>query len=166
MPNQPVMPADEMIARLRAVEDRIAIQDVICAVTIHSDLNDPVAALACFTSDAVIDYSSVMGPSSANVPVAEHRARLATFLPGFDNRQHQVTNFQVTITGDEATCISQSRAVHFLGDEVWEAWGTYHHKLRRTAGGWKITYQRADLLHQTGEQLVPLATKIVSDRKA
>ena len=166
MPNQPVMPADEMIARLRAVEDRIAIQDVICAVTIHSDLNDPVAALACFTSDAVIDYSSVMGPASANVPVAEHRARLATFLPGFDKRQHQVTNFQVSVTGSEATCISQTRAVHFLGGEVWEAWGTYHHKLRRTADGWKITYQRADLLHQTGEHLVPLATKAVSDRRA
>ena len=107
-----------------------------------------------------------MGPSSANVPVAEHRARLATFLPGFDKRQHQVTNFQVSVAGDEATCISQSRAVHFLGKQVWEAWGTYHHKLRRTEDGWKIAYQRADLLHQTGETLVPLATKAVSDQTA
>lgn len=162
----PAISAQELTARLRAIEDRIAIQDVICAVTIHSDLNDPVAALACFTSDAVIDYSSVMGPDSANVPVADHRARLATFLPGFDKRQHQVSNFQVSVSGNEATCISQSRAVHFLNGEVWEAWGTYHHKLRRAAEGWKITYQRADLLHQTGEHLVPLATKIVADRAA
>jgi len=164
MSNQSVMPLEELIARLRAVEDRIAIQDMICAVTIYSDLDNPVAALACFTRDAVIDYSSVMGPTSANVPVAEHRARLATFLPGFDKRQHQVSNFQICITGKEATCISQSRAAHFLDDEIWEAWGTYHHKLRRTDDQWKITYQRADLLHQTGEHLVPLATKIVSDR--
>ncbi len=121
------MPTEELNARLRAIEDRIAIQDVICAVTIHSDLGNADAALACFTSDAVIDYSSVMGPDSANVLVAEHRARLASFLPGFDKRQHQVSNFQINVTGNDATCISQSRAVHFLGDEIWEAWGTYHH---------------------------------------
>ena len=166
MSNELANPANETIVRLRAVEDRIAIQDVICAVTINSDLDNPVAALACFTSDAVIDYSSVMGPGSANVPVADHRAKLATFLPGFDKRQHQVTNFQVSVTGEEATCVSQSRAVHFLGGEVWEAWGTYHHRLRRTENGWKITYQRADLLHQTGEHLVPLATDVVTNRKA
>jgi len=154
-----------MIARLRAMEDRIAIEDVICEVTINSDLNNPMEALACFAQDAVIDYSSVMGPESADVPVKEHRERLATFLPGFDKRQHQVTNFQVTLCGDEASCISQSRAVHFLNGEVWEAWGTYHHRLRRTGNGWKITYQRADLLHQTGEHLVALAASVVANRQ-
>lgn len=165
MSNPTELQTEELTQRLRAVEDRLAIQDVICAVTIHSDLDNPVTALACFTSDAVIDYSSVMGPESAGVPVKEHRERLATFLPGFDARQHQVTNFQVTIEGDEASCVSQSRAVHFLNGEVWEAWGTYHHRLYRTAAGWKITYQRADLLHQTGQHLVPLARDLVANRK-
>lgn len=154
------------IAQFGLVADRIAIQDVICAVTINSDLNNPAVALACFADDAVIDYSSVMGPESADVPVKEHRERLATFLPGFDKRQHQVTNFQVSLKGNEASCISQSRAVHFLNGEVWEAWGTYHHRLRRTDAGWKITYQRADLLHQTGQHLVPLATAVVASRTA
>jgi ketosteroid isomerase-like protein len=153
-----------ILARLRAVEDRSAIQDTICAVTINSDLNHPEQALAQFADDAMIDYSSVMGADAAHTPVRKHRERLLTFLPGFDGRQHQVTNFQVQVDGDQATCISQSRAVHFLAGEVWEAWGTYHHKLRRTTDGWKITYQRADLIHQTGEHLVPQATAIVSRR--
>lgn len=165
MPHATDGSAPDLLERLRAVEDRIAIEDVICAVTIHSDLDSPELALACFTDDAVIDYSSVMGPDSAGVPVKEHRERLATFLPGFDARQHQVTNFQVTIEGDEASCVSQSRAVHFLNGEVWEAWGTYHHRLYRTEAGWKITYQRADLLHQTGQHLVPVATDLVANRK-
>lgn len=166
MTDQLAVAGDGIPERLRQIEDRLAIQDVICAVTINSDLNEPAAALACFTHDAVIDYSSVMGPGSAGVPVKEHRERLATFLPGFDKRQHQVTNFQVSLQGDEASCISQSRAVHFLNSEVWEAWGTYHHRLRRTDLGWKITYQRADLLHQIGQHLVPLATEVVANRSA
>ncbi len=150
-------------APLQALADRIAIQDAICAVTIHSDLNNATEALAQFTDDAMIDYSSVMA-STALTPVKEHRERLATFLPGFDGRQHQVTNFQIDVTGDEATCISQSRAVHILSGEIWEAWGTYHHRLRRTPSGWKISYQRADLIHQTGAHLVPKATAIVAAR--
>lgn len=149
--------------QLLALADRIAIQDVISAVTIHSDLNDPESALAQFSDDAMIDYSSVM-PANPLTPVKEHRGRLSTFLPGFDKRQHQVTNFQVTVDGNDATCISQARAVHFLNGECWEAWATYHHKLQRTGEGWKISYQRADFIHQTGEHLVPLAEAVVAAR--
>ncbi len=152
--------------RRTAFEDRIAIEDVICAVTLHSDLDDPALALAQYTSDAVIDYSSLSGPDSANVPVKQHRERLLTFLPGFAARQHQVTNFRIRVTGDEAEAISQAHAVHFLDGECWEAWATYHHKLRRTAEGWKITYQRADLAHQTGEHLVAKATERVTAASA
>jgi ketosteroid isomerase-like protein len=150
---------------LQALIDRISIQDVVSAVTIYSDLGNPEAALAQFSDDAMVDYSSVL-PGTPLTPVKEHRARIWTFLPGFDKRQHQVTNFQVSVDGDEAICISQCRAVHFLGEECWEAWATYHHKLRRTSQGWKITYQRADFIYQTGEHLVPLAEKIVAERSA
>jgi ketosteroid isomerase-like protein len=153
-------------ARLTAVEDRIAIEDVICAVTLHSDLNDPALALAQYSEDAVIDYSSLSGPQSANVPVRQHRERLLTFLPGFDSRQHQVTNFLIQVTGDTAIATSQAHAVHFLGGDCWEVWGTYHHRLRRTTAGWKITYQRADLVHQTGEHLVAKATGRVTAANA
>ncbi|MEY2927565.1 MAG: hypothetical protein RL367_2042 [Pseudomonadota bacterium] len=148
--------------RLFALADRIAIEDVICAVTLHSDLNDPARALSQYSDDAVIDYSSLSGPHSANVPVRQHRETLLTFLPGFDARQHQVTNFQIIVTGDEAEALSQARAVHFLGQDCWEVWGTYHHRLRRTADGWKITWQRADVVHQTGAHLVAKATARVT----
>lgn len=136
------------------LEDRIAVQDVICAVTLHSDMDEPSEALACFTADAVIDYSSVSGPESRDVPVAEHRRRLATFLPGFDMRQHQVTNFQIHTSGDDATSRAQVRAIHVIGGRSWVAYATYHHRLVRTAEGWKIRYQRADLTYQEGQELV------------
>jgi hypothetical protein len=98
--------------------------------------------------------------------VEEHRRNIATFLPGFDHRQHQTTNFQITIEGDTAISRSQVRAIHAIGQEVWLAHATYHHKLARTPAGWRITYQRADMVYQSGEHLVPIAKQRVLDRQA
>jgi len=150
---------------LLALKDRIEIQDVICAVTLHSDLNEPEKALALYCPGASIDYSTVSGPDSSNIPVEQHRQNLATFLPGFDRRQHQTTNFEITVNGDEASSRAQVRAIHTIGAEVWLAHGTYYHRLVRTQAGWRITYQRADLVHQEGAHLVPIAKQRVLDRK-
>lgn len=149
---------------LRRWMDRAEIQDVICAVTLHADLDEPERALAQYVPGAQIDYGAALGPESANVPVEEHRANLAAFLPGFDKRQHQVTNFDVEIDGDTATARSQCSAIHTLGDEVWVARGTYHHRLARTPEGWRITYQRVDMVYQEGAHLVPLARARVAER--
>ena len=63
-------PSQDALARL---QDRIEIQDVICAVTLHSDMDEPELALAQFVPQAAIDYSSLSGPGSANIPVARLR---------------------------------------------------------------------------------------------
>jgi hypothetical protein len=65
---------------LQPLGDRIAIQDIICAVTLQSDLNEPEKALAQYTEDAVISYSSVMGLESSRVPVKLRRERLQRAL--------------------------------------------------------------------------------------
>jgi hypothetical protein len=157
---------DNLPSPLRALQDRIEIQDVICAVTLHSDLDEPDAALALYKPGAVIDYSAVSGPDSANIPVEDHRRNLAAFLPGFDKRQHQTTNFEIKVDGDEAVSRAQVRAIHTLDGEVWLVHGTYHHRLARTEQGWRITYQRADMLHQEGAHLPAIARQRVSDRAA
>jgi hypothetical protein len=155
---------DDLSARLRAVEDRLAVEDVICAVTLHSDHGEWEEALSLYAPDAMIDYSSVSGPDNRNVPVAEHRRRLLTYLPGFDKRQHQTTNFEITVKADEAQSRAQVRAIHTLGTEAWVVYGTYHHRLARTAAGWRITYQRADLVRQEGEHLIDVAKRNVLAR--
>jgi hypothetical protein len=146
--------------------DRLEIQDVICAVTLHSDLDEPELALAQYVPGAQIDYSKVLGPESANVPVEKHRQNLATLLPGFDKRQHQVTNFEVKVDGNTASARSQCAAIHTLDGEVWLARGTYYHRLARTPEGWRITYQRVEMVHQEGEHLVPIARARVAARSA
>lgn len=150
---------------LTALKDRIEIQDVICAVTLYSDLDEPEKVLNLYRPGASIDYSAVSGPDSSNIPVEQHRANLAAFLPGFDKRQHQTTNFEIVVRGDEASSRAQVRAIHTIGHEVWLVHGTYYHRLARAPEGWRITYQRADLVHQEGAHLVPIARQRVSDRQ-
>lgn len=151
---------------LLALKDRLDIQDVVCAVTLHSDLDEPEAALAQYVPNASIDYSSVSGPDSADIPVEIHRANLATFLPGFDKRMHQVTNFDIRIDGDTAVSRAQCRAIHVLDGEVWLVHGTYHHRLTRTPAGWRIAYQRADKVYEENAHLVARAKQVVLDRQA
>jgi len=157
--------ADTVDKVLIALKDRIEIQDIICAVTLHSDLDEPEQALRLYVPGALIDYSAVSGPDSQNIAVEDHRRNLATFLPGFDKRQHQTTNFEIVVNGDEAVTRAQVRAIHTIGSEVWLAHGTYHHRLARTPDGWKITYQRADLVHQEGQHLVPIAKQRVLEHQ-
>jgi ketosteroid isomerase-like protein len=80
-------------------------------------------------------------------------------------RQHQVTNFQISVDGDTATSRSQVRAIHLFDGAVMEQWATYHHRLRRDKGVWKITYLRADLTYETGQHLTEMARARASERK-
>lgn len=151
---------------VQAWMDRLAIQDVISAVTLHSDMDEPEAALALYVPGATIDYRAIAGAKDGLVPVEVHRANLATFLPGFEKRQHQTTNFEIVVTGDAAETRAQVRAIHVLEGELWLVHGTYHHRLRRTADGWRITYQRADMVHQEGAHLVARAKQRVAAARA
>src|SRR5690606_23786769 len=100
-----------------------------------------------------------------DISIQQHRDNLMEFLPGFDRRQHQVTNFEIRINGDEATARSQARAVHFVEELCWEIGAVYTHQMRRTETGWKIFYQKADLIYQRGEAAIEVArTKVALQR--
>jgi SnoaL-like domain len=153
--------------RLLAIEDRIAIEDVIASVTMHSDMDEPEAALKLYVPNAPIDYSSQFGAVSHNIPVEEHRRRILDLLPGFDARSHKISNFQIKIDGDSATSRSHVWAVHALGAEAWFAYGTYYHSLVRTAEGWKICYQKAVVVFEENKVLQEQArARVTMQRQA
>jgi ketosteroid isomerase-like protein len=145
--------------------DRIAIQDVISSVSVHSDLKEPTEVYQYYTDDAVMDYTTLFGEEGGKLPVRVQRQRIMEFFPGFDATHHQTTNFQITIDGDEATSRAQVRATHRIDDDRWVVGGTYHHKLRRTPNGWKISYHRFDLAYIEGVDLVERARARVNARK-
>jgi hypothetical protein len=56
----------------------------------------------------------------------------------FQVTQHVITNHQITLTGDDASCVAYLRAQHWNPDGSLMVGGTYSTKLRRSDDGWKI----------------------------
>lgn len=146
--------------------DRIAIQDVISSVSLHSDLREPTQVYQYYTDDAVMEHATLFGEEGSTLPVRAQRERLMDFYPGFDSVHHQTTNFQISIDGDEAVSRAQVRATHRIGDDLWVVGGTYHQRLRRTATGWKISYHRFELAYVEGANLVERARARVNARSS
>lgn len=131
-----------------SLEDRIAIEDVISAVSVHGDRREFDAMYALYTPDAVFDYASLLGTADA-LSVEEFRANAARFRPAIDTL-HQITNFEVRVEGDTAQVRSAVRAVTCIDELVAENGGLYTHRLRRTPEGWRITYVRYDVVFRQG----------------
>lgn len=144
--------------------DRIAIEDVICAITLNGDLRDFEAAYALFTPDAEFDYTSLLGTSGTQ-SLAEFRAAAAQFRPAIDTL-HQVSNFNIQLDGDSAEARSTVRAVTRVDDLIAENGGIYTHRLRRTAKGWRVTYVRYDRIFQHGADVFAAAREKMAAMQA
>jgi hypothetical protein len=153
--------------RLLAIEDRLAIEDIISSVTMHSGMDEQEEALKLYVPNAPTDYSSQFGEASHDIPVEEHRRRILDLLPGFDARSRKTSNFEIKVEGDKATSRSHVWAIHTLGSEAWMAFGTYYHHLLRTAEGWKISYQKAVVVFEQNKQLQEQArANVIAQRQA
>ncbi len=144
--------------------DRIEIEDVISSVPLGSDLRD-MDNYRVFTPDATMDYSSTgAGPA---VSIVDFKKMVMQFRPGFDATQHQVSNFQIEVRGDTATCRSSVYAMHRVGNAFgWNA-GTYYHTLVRTAEGWRIKHLRYELAFKDdGENVGERASKQLQARNS
>jgi hypothetical protein len=58
--------------------------------------------------------------------------------------QHSLTNYQIDVTGDEATSLCYMQARHVPPKDrptqpIWDVGGYYNFHLNRTAEGWKIS---------------------------
>lgn len=127
-------------ARLQAIEDRQALEDVLIAYCMAIDsLADMDGLLDCFTQDAVFDLGGIGLPRFDG-----HDGIRSFFTQAFNDMSHHahyITNFQVKkLQGDAAHCtayiMGMGRAhdgrtilvyVHYFLDYV------------RTARGWKIS---------------------------
>ena len=94
-----------------------------------------------FTEDAVCDYMSVV---VEGLPAIIEKVTNA--LGPLDASQHIVSNQQVTIDGDTATCRCYLHAQHTLrgteGGDNFVIAGRYDDKLIRTPDGWRITFRK------------------------
>ena len=124
---------------VRELADRQAVTDLVHAYCLHFDQNEPDEVAALFTDDATVDY----GPETATIVGGDSIA--GTIAVGLETifaaTSHHVSNIQITFDGpDSATGIAYLYAWHRYrdGSPDGELWGRYHHRFRRTAGGWRI----------------------------
>jgi SnoaL-like protein len=121
--------------------DRAEIHDVIVRYGWAIDTKDWALLDTCFTDEAHVDYSS--NPGGKVGPYKEVRGWLEKVMTAFPVTQHLMSNIDVTLDGDRATCRTmvtnpQGAATRDGGLHFFYVGGRYDDELVRTDAGWKI----------------------------
>lgn len=147
-------PDRETLCRLA---DRAAISDVVIAYASALDRRDWALLRSMLCERVRIDYTSFDPSLDCEMPADEWVDRVRQ-LEGFTATQHLSSNHVHDIRADEASCISQMQAAHFLrradGEHVCVLHGQYTHSLLRRADGWKIAACRLTITARTGDARV------------
>jgi ketosteroid isomerase-like protein len=130
-------------ARLAAIEDRLALQEVVNAYCTAVDkLADVEGLVSLFTEDAVIDMSAIHLPH-----VRGHAGIRGFFEPVFammSHHAHYWSNFRVErLAGDEASITAYVIGLgHAKDGNSVKVYVQYFMDCVRTARGWKIKHYR------------------------
>ena len=126
---------------LQEIVDRQEIVDLTIAYAWLLDHGPRERLDTVFTADAVCDYMSEI---VEGLPAIIEKVTNA--LGSLDASQHIVSNQQVSIDGDTATCRCYLHAQHTLrgtkGGDNFVIAGRYDDELIRTADGWRITFRK------------------------
>lgn len=133
------MDLNELESRLKYLEDRVQLQDLILEYCNSIDRIENVDDVVdCFTEDAVLDLSGLDLPISTGA--SEIRSFFKTVFDSMAYEAHYSTNFTITsLEGDKASCFA-----YVIGNGIAHNGTTalVHAKhvfyCRRTPAGWKI----------------------------
>lgn len=132
-------------AAMSALEDRLAVGDVIIRYADSVDQLDYDRYFSCFTDDVVV---SGFTPEPIH-GLGAYKPWLVERRNAFGRTQHLIGNIQVTVEGDTAHMRSYVQATHELPgdpDHLVTLWAAYVDDLVRTAEGWKITTHHLERL--------------------
>ncbi len=127
---------------LREISDRMEIGELLARYALAVDTGRWHLLDTVFTPDAVLDYSS-SGGAKGSLPVV--KAWLTEVLPTWPGRQHLIGAVAIAFDGDQAgvtasftDTLSPSRdAIMADAKGVVRGGGWYHHRMVRTAHGWR-----------------------------
>jgi ketosteroid isomerase-like protein len=129
---------------LRAVLDRIEIEETALRTGAAADRRDWEALISCYTEEIYLDYTSLTGGEPERV--AARDLVLGRWAPTFeelDATQHLTGPCTVEVGGDRATAHAYFQAQHVLADatggEKWTLGGRYDWTFARGANGWRIS---------------------------
>lgn len=122
------------------IADRLQIDALITQYAVGVDERDWDTVRACFTEDAILDYSAATGPRAKRDEVIDW---IASLIPAFKSTQHLVVNRRVALDGDEATATAElfnplAADDGAGGTKMMYVGGGYSDRLRRTPEGWRI----------------------------
>lgn len=120
----------------KALAVRLLLTDAVTASATALDARDWTGFRDLFKDEIEVDYSS-LGSIHAVMP-AQAWVDRCKVLGAFDSTHHKVSNFQAEVDGSAAVVTSYVDAAHFIGDLQGFACGTYVHRFRHHAHGWKV----------------------------
>ena len=134
---------DDLVTRVRRLEDRAAISTTVISYCLHVDRRDWVAFTRCFTDPVLTDFQN--GQATGSTCRADLVALISEALDGFTHTQHLSTNHVITFhetDPDTATCVSAMHAQHLLEGSPHGTFyllrAIYTNHLRRKSDGWRI----------------------------
>lgn len=147
----------------QALSDRAEISDLIVRYTRALDNHQWDEFDSIFTEDAHIDYTVFGGTAGDLVATKKFLVESMTI---FTKTQHMLGLPEITLDGDQATSVTPCHNPMLLGQGkeakvmVCSLW--YHHRLVRTAEGWRIAELREERNFMTmlsgGDLLPPSAS--------
>lgn len=135
----------DLETRVRRLEDRNAIIDIVIKYATTVDAGDWTGLASIFTDPVHVDFSEA-GMPAADFPRDQFVSFAEQGLAGWTARQHLSPNHQVEFGDDDpntALCRSYMYAQHYLkdapGGEFYLMRGSYDNYMVRSTDGWKIT---------------------------
>ena len=132
---------------IQLISDHLQIQSLLTRYCTSIDTKQFDGLDTVFTPDAFIDYTASGGTKGVFPQV---KAWLAEVLAMFSMTQHVITNFEISVNGDEATsrCVFYNPMQFAQPEETkpmfWVG-GYYNDKFIRTSDGWRITERIEDM---------------------
>ncbi len=133
---------------LSELNDEGDIQRLYCLYCDVIDAKDFDRLTEIFTEDAWQDYRQTLGPAGLLQGTAPLIAGAKLHIGEGSNcgqTHHNVVNFRIAVSGDEALAKVHYYAVHrgvgrYPG-ALYSMWGEYDDQLIRTAAGWRVKYR-------------------------
>lgn len=143
--------------RLRLLEDRAAIHDVMMRFGRGLDAKDWRLYRSCFADRVTIDFSETTGRPAREVDT-DAFVEFASLRQRSHRAFHQYSNLQVRVRGDEARCLLYLVARHRVADTQGDPWnvfvGWYDNEFVRRPDGWKVKVLRHPLQWVEGNAMI------------
>ena len=140
---------------LTQLADQVKIVEVVNRFGMAIDLRDWEKFRSLFANPVEFDYSSI-GEKAGTLHPDDIVNTARQDLGGFQSTQHLITNHQVELLSNAATCYAHVRAQHFLphdqGESTFEMGGHYTAGLIRIGSDWKIQHWQFSVLWSCGNK--------------